>query len=113
MISAENVRREGAGAPRVSIARAGAGKADYFCAAGELAQRWLKAMNTDRDVVTSVRDRSRFRANRLAVAFELNGEEPAQADYLRVGGPRVGQAASVGHSIALCDAARANRVLED
>ena len=95
------------------LTRAGAGKADYFCAAGEFAKRWLKARNADRLVVISVRDPSRFRANRLAVAFGLNGEEPAQADYLRVGGPRVGQAASVGHSIALCDAARASRVLEN
>lgn len=95
------------------LTRAGAGKSDYFCAAGEFAKRWLNARNTDRLVVTSVRESSRYRVNRLAVGFELNGPEPAQRDFLLFGGPRVGQSASVGHSNALCEGARANTVLEN
>ncbi|SDK30821.1 hypothetical protein [Aliiruegeria lutimaris] len=95
------------------LTQAGSGKVDYFCAAGEFAKRWLNARNSDRLVVTGVRDRSQYRANRLAVAFELNAPAGQGEDFLHVGGPRVGQSISVGHSAALCGRARINTVLDD
>ncbi|MDV7145013.1 hypothetical protein R3X27_20225 [Tropicimonas sp. TH_r6] len=87
------------------LTRAGAGKAEYFCSAGRFATLKLGARKTDRLVVTAVRVPSRYRENRLAVVFAVNGPEASEKpleDTLRVGGPRVGQSASVGHSEALC-----------
>ncbi len=87
------------------LTRAGAGKADYFCAAGRFAFGELGAAKADRLVVLAVRVPSKFRENRLAVVFGVNAPEPASKelqDTLRVGGPRIGQSASVGHSEALC-----------
>lgn len=84
------------------LTRAGAGKSEYFCAAGEFARTRLGASNNDRLVVMSVRGNSRYRGNRLAVSFGVNAPEPPKKDLFRVGGPRVGQSASVGHANALC-----------
>ncbi|NDR59604.1 hypothetical protein [Aliiruegeria sabulilitoris] len=95
------------------LTQAGSGKADYFCSAGEFAKRWLNARNSDRVVVMSVRAPSQYRANRLAVAFELNAPPGPNKELLLFGGPRVGQSLSVGHAVSFCGQSRIQTVLEN
>ena len=90
------------------LSRAGMGKADYFCAAGDFARSRLGAANTDRVRVIRGLGPSRFEPNRFSVEFKLAGPGGGMFS-VGVFGPRPGQNASVGHALALCSRARVNR----
>jgi hypothetical protein len=94
------------------LTRAGMGKADYYCAAGDFAWVRLNATNNDRLVVVYSRSPSQFVANRSAIGFRLAGPDTKTRSNWFLG-PREGQVRSVGHARGLCNVARANRRLDD
>lgn len=103
----------GAGSSFEVLTRAGAGKAEYFCAAGEYARRWLNARNNDVVSVVSRAGPSQYQNNRYAVGFTMGRVGPNRAFGAGLGGPRPGQSASVGHARALCSQAMINVVNEN
>ncbi|SNS47577.1 hypothetical protein [Tropicimonas sediminicola] len=89
--------------------RAGMGKADYFCAAGDFAKRRLGADNSDTLTVVSGRAPSKYAANREAFTFALGAAGSTSSVGEMVAGPRTGQTSSVRQARVLCSQARVNQ----
>ncbi len=91
------------------LTQAGAGKVEYYCAAGDFAKRRLGASNTDRVVVTRDVGPSQTTANRQAVGFTLASRDAVDTSSSVTLSTKVGQARSVGHSKSLCGQTRNKR----
>ncbi|MFD0979627.1 hypothetical protein [Tropicimonas aquimaris] len=89
--------------------RAGMGKTDYFCAAGDFAKRRLGADNSDYLTVVGGRAPSKYANNREAYTFALGPSGPSSSVVEMGAGPRSGQTITVRQARVLCSQARVNQ----
>jgi len=89
------------------LARAGTAGPDYFCAAGDFAQRFLNAGATDRVVVVEPSGPSRFNPGGRGMVFRVapaGSVRPSGGITVRTG--RAGENRTVAHARALCEVRR-------